>query len=162
MNDPRTLAGRPIRLRAAGCEYEVWPLTLADFGDLQSWVDAQFADPFDIASDAIARGDYTPAQEQYLLRMAMERACAPKPQIGAAPEADAMVRSMAGIKEMLYLAIRKGDAFFTREHAASLYAALSPGQIAAVFQETGAELLVSDPPRAAAPDASTGGASIAV
>jgi len=144
VNDLATLNAKPRSLLIDGQVYDVHPLTLDEFGDMQHWVDQQFPDPFALAQTAIDNGDYNVAQQQFLLKSALEIAARGKPQLGT-PEADAKVYSFTGVKELLYLSIRKGRPEWTREEAETLYRKLGPGQIAGVFDATTASMVLSDP-----------------
>jgi hypothetical protein len=151
-NDLASLNGRPrLTLRVAGDAYAVHPLTLAELGDLQSWVDAQFRDPIDLVRGHLGAG-LTMAQEQFLLRAALEIASRPRALIGT-PEADALLRSADGQKRMLLAAIRKGRPDFAEADADRLFAALTPFELAAAFEAAGVEAAMGDP----SPKAGAGG-----
>jgi hypothetical protein len=143
-NDLATLNGRPrVHLRVAGESYAVWPLTLAELGELQSWVDAQYRDPIDLVRDKLGSG-MTMAQEQYLLKTALELASRPRALIGT-PEADALLRSSEGVKQVLWRSIAKGRPGFAEADAARIFAALTPFELAAAMAESGVDAVTSDP-----------------
>jgi hypothetical protein len=178
MNDFASISNRPRPIVADGRTYLIHPFSVADFGALQVWVDSQFPDPFDLVDAQIEKGrlvtepdgsrlrqPYPMAVQQFLLRTAHEAASKGRRLIGMA-EADEKLQSVDGLKELLYLAILKGDPSFTREDAAKLYPKLSVGQVSAVFAHTGAALVCNDPkapgaagtPTASNPPASISGA----
>lgn len=143
-NDLSTLTGRPRAwLSAGGEKYGVHELTIGEMGDLQSWVDSQFADPMEIAQRRIGTGLNT-HQEQFLLRAALELSCRPKALLGT-PEADNLVRSTEGTKVMLWLAIRKGRPGFTLAEASALFGGLTVLQLAQAFTASGVDAVLSDP-----------------
>ncbi len=144
-NDLASLSGAArLTLRVGGEAYPVHPLTLADLGELQAWVDSQYRDPVEIVREQLAGRKFSAAQEQFLLKTALEIACRPRALIGT-PEADALIRSAAGQKRMLFLAIRKGRPEFGEADADALFAALTPAELLAVMVETGAEAVSADP-----------------
>jgi hypothetical protein len=169
-NDIAALTGQPRQITVAGTSYDVHPLDLDDVGKLQSWVDRQFPDALDVAGRAIDRGrlvvgddlverrePYSMAQQQYLLKVAMDSATQGRRLIGT-PEADALVQSAAGIMEFLFLSIAKGRPGFTRAEASGLFRQLNVAQTAGVFDATGVSLVVSDP-KAGTPTSSDGSAT---
>lgn len=149
MSELTSLAGTPrtLRVRVDGedREYLIHPLSIADWAAMQAWVDAQFPQPHEVTAAAIARGNYTVAQQQYLMRIATELACEhPGHPIGT-PEADRLIQSLAGTKELLKIAIRKGRPEFTDAEAERLYLHLTLGQLEALYRDTEAALLMGDP-----------------
>ena len=145
MNAPEIVAGSGRVLRIGGEDHRIAPLALEDFHELQLWVDRQFADPFAVADAAIARGDYTPAQQQYLYKLAMDRATSGRRLIGSSPEADELIRSLEGTVQLLWIAVRKAEPGFTEDDAQRLGKKLTFGDIGRVFDATGAGLVLSDP-----------------
>jgi hypothetical protein len=121
-----------------GKEYRLYPFTLDDLGELQAWVNSVTPDPFALAQEQIASGRFTVEQGKYLLRVAMEMASKGAPKIGT-DEADYLIQSTDGIKEVLYLTIRKGDPKFTREAADGLFRQVSQSDVASVFRASGLE-----------------------
>ena len=165
MNDLATLGAKPKPLTVGGRTHLIHPLTVDDLGSLQSWVDTQFPDPFDVASNAIERGrpgpegtrtPYTTAQQKHLYEVALERATRGTPKLGT-PEADALLQSAAGVRELLFVAIRKGDPGFTRAAAEALFREMGVGDVARVFRQTNAADVATSDPKAAAssPDGET-------
>jgi hypothetical protein len=142
MNDLATLNGRGRPLSVDGATYLLYPLTIADLGELQAWVEAQWPDPLLKVRERL--DEFPPALQRELVREAAALAARPKPRIGT-PEADALVFSAAGWQEIAYLSIRKGRPDFTREQAARLCARLTEGELARVYSQTGVELVLSDP-----------------
>lgn len=151
---PRTLR---VRVGDEDREYAVHPLSIDDLGKLQGWVDAQFPDPFDVVGKAIAAGDYTVTQQQYLLDRAIHRATQPRNMIGT-PEADRILFSLEGHCELLKLAIRKGGVEFSDEEAREVYMHLTVAELAALHSTTGLDLVTHDP-KASAPTSSGSGPS---
>ena len=141
MDNLATLTARPQRIDFGGEEHDVHPLTFEDFGTLQGWVDRQFGDPFEAVNRARREGPSDRRRRLGRLRALHRGAAAILAQdrpgderqgrhpIGT-PEADAKLLSLEGLKEQLFLSIRKGDPAFTREDAARIYRRLSPGDFA--------------------------------
>lgn len=148
MNDLPGLAAqpRPLRVRVDGAvrEYLIHPLTIDDFAALQVWIDRQFPDPFDVVSSAIAKGDYTVAQQQYLLDRALVESTRGRHAIGT-PEGDRMLFSLEGTVQMLLASIRKGDPSFSEDDARTLRKWLSLADLQALYVLTGAALVTGDP-----------------
>jgi hypothetical protein len=142
--DLASMTARPRSLVVDGRTYMVHPLTLDDFGELQAWVDAQFPDPIALVNDAVKAGSYNMVQQQFLYKTALEIGSRGKRPIGT-PDADDLVRSVAGTKEVLFKAIKKGDPSFDREQADRLFERLTIGDIARIFEATEADKLLSDP-----------------
>jgi hypothetical protein len=156
MNDPATLAASPKPLVVDGKTYLVHPLTLSDFGDLQSWVDAQFPSPIEVANRAIETGNYNPAQQQFLLRVALEIACRGQHKIGT-PEADEKLFSVDGAREILFRSISKGDPNFTREAAEALHGKMSLAHVMFLNSVTNIDLVATDPKAPTAAGATASG-----
>lgn len=145
MSDIRALAGRPVRMTAPDGEaHDLAPLTFEDYGDLQAWLDAQWPDPFALARGQMASGEFSLAQQQFLLRVALELAAKPKPKLGT-EDADALVRSVEGQREVLYLSIRKAEPGFTRDDAARFHAKLAEGEQARAMALSEADRVAGDP-----------------
>jgi hypothetical protein len=144
MSSAATLTAQPRPLTVNGQVYDLHPLTIDDIGKLQSWVDRQFPDPFEVVNAAIAKGNYTIPQQQYLLSQAIDRATRPAHPIGTA-EADQLLQTLEGIKQLLILSIRKGRPEFTDAEAKELYMHLGLGDLQAVFTATGVATVMSDP-----------------
>ena len=140
------LDSSPRHILIKGRKYPISPLTIHDFlGPLQDWMDQQFPDPFAIAVRQIESGQYNQTQERYLFQLAMDAATKGQRKIGANAEADAMLQSVAGVMEILYLSISKTDPTFTREAARELHAQLTFADIARVFALTQVDQVISDP-----------------
>jgi hypothetical protein len=131
MNDLANLTGQPQKLAVDGRTYLIRPLTLDDFGALQQWVNEQFPDPMAIAQASL-NGLSVEAQK-FLIKEAFAAASRPKPKLGT-PEADALTNSLDGLREMLFLMIRRDDPSFTREAAVALYGKITPADINTVFR----------------------------
>lgn len=150
MDDLSTLTGQPQILRVAGKEYKVYPLTLADFGKLQAWIDDQFPNPFAEVKKAIALGDFTFAQQKFMLELAMEKATKAKVKIGQ-PEADELLMTMEGYKQVILLSIRKGNPSFSDADAQELFEKMSFVDITQLQQATNLDMVVSPNPKADVP-----------
>lgn len=135
MNDAATLNGKStLAITIEGERYDVHPLTIADFGDLQAWLDRQLPNPLDVIRPHLQH--YNAAQQQAILKAAVEVASSRRALIGT-EEASAFLSSIEGVREMLFLAIRKGRPEVSRSDVATLASKLSVGDIAAVFRTTG-------------------------
>jgi hypothetical protein len=159
MNSLTDLAGKPhrltVRVKEEVREYLVYPLTVDEFAEFQGWIDAQFPDPFAVASQALAKGDFTVPQQQHILNRAMDLASQPKHPIGT-PEADRLLLSFEGSLQMLWKAIRKGRPEFTAEEAKEVRLWMTMVDLQALNTYTGAALLMSDPKKSKTTSAGTG------
>jgi hypothetical protein len=159
-NSIADLTSRPVKLRVAVkddageptgevLEYTIYPLTFADQGNLQRWVDEQFPDPFDAAWEAINRAKvagkpFNVAQEQFMLKNAAELAMNPRHLIGT-PAADMLLFSEEGLKRIMIEGIRKGDSSFDEAAADRLLKHMDPGDAARVYGITQMNLVLNDP-----------------
>ena len=143
-NDLTTMTATPLSLSIGGEAYPMAPLTWSDWGRMQAWVDSQFPDPFEIVKAEIASGDYTVAQQQFLLRAALEQKAKGRRLIGT-PDADERIRSLEGTIELLYWSIVKADPTFTREKAEAMGRTLTMGDIVRIHVLTQADQVLSDP-----------------
>jgi hypothetical protein len=142
--DAATVTGAFRRVAIGGEEHAVAPVTLRMLGDLQAWVDAQFVDPFAIVNEQVGKGGYNTAQQQYLYRVAMDLARQPKPMIGT-PEADELLRSYAGFREILFRCVGKAEPGFTRGDAERLYDAMGPAELIRLLVLVNLDMVMSDP-----------------
>lgn len=148
MNDLNSLTGGPRGwLVIDGERYGVYELTLGELGELQSWINAQFADPLAYVTERLGNG-LTPAQEQHLLRVALELATKPRALLGT-PEADALIRGTEGAKMMLWFSIKKGRPGFTLDQAKALLSCLTPLQLEQAFEASSVESVLGDPKQTA-------------
>ena len=143
MNDLSTLTMQPKTLTVDGREYKVHPLTLGDFGALQAWVDSQIPDPCLAAKKAINSGGLNMAQQQCFIREALQLAS--RRHLIGTPEADALIRSVEGMKYTLYLSIRKGDPAFTEKDAEAMFAKMDFMDMASFGQASTLDMVVGDP-----------------
>lgn len=141
-----TAQPKPLRVRIHGEErtYLIHPLTLHDLGQLQAWVDSQFPDPFELVREAIQRHPYTVVQQQYLMSQAIAAAGRP-PRLMGSPEADQVLYTLPGQCELLKLSIRKGRPDFSDDEARELYMHLTIADLAKLHNQTGIDLVSSDP-----------------
>lgn len=167
-NSLADLTGQPMRLRVAvrdeagdptgeTLEYRVHPLDFGDIGALQRWIDAQSPDPYESAWEAIARQDakgkpFNVAQQQFLLKNAAELAMRPANLIGT-PEADRLLLSTEGLRQIILAGIRKGDPSFDGEAADRLVRSMTQADILRAYAASQMDLVISDPK--AAPPAET-------
>lgn len=133
--------GKPITI--GGKTYRIHPLGLRDHAALKAWVAEQFPDPIALVDEAIARGNYTMARQQHMIKTAIEIASRPKPALNS-PEAQALLDSPEGLVELFYLSVKRGDPSFTREQAMDA-ADLTAGQIAMLNETSEVNLMKSDP-----------------
>ena len=152
MTSLTSLTGQSQKVTIGDETIEIHPLTINDLGGLQKWVDDQFPCPIALAKAAIDRGNFNVAQQQYLLKTALEQASRPKHLIGT-PEADALLFSTEGIKQVMLLAIRKGDPGFPEERIAEVVAAMNQIDISRTFAATGLDMVAADPKAPTPPDA---------
>ncbi|GAC1307089.1 MAG: hypothetical protein NVSMB14_12780 [Isosphaeraceae bacterium] len=145
MNDLASLNAKTFgTVEANGRTYTVHPLTLADLGELQAGVDSQAPDPFDAVSEQLGTGRFTPAQERHLLDGAIKAATARKPRIGE-EEADERLRTFEGLKQIVYLGIKRGDHSITLAEVSKIVEELDPAQLAKVLNATEADKAIGDP-----------------
>ena len=160
MNDLAFLNNKPTLLRVEVkddrgeptgeiLEYKVHPLGYDDYGDLQSWINTQFPDPFDTARDAIQKAvkagrPFNIEQEKFLLKNAAELALRPRHLVGT-EEVDVIVQSKEGQKIILMAAIRKGDPSFTEEQAERLCKHMTHFDVAKAWLATQYDLMRNDP-----------------
>lgn len=131
MDDLGTLNNRPLLLTAPdGEERPQADLTLNDLGDLQAAASRQLPDPFVVAREQLATGEYSLAQEQFLLRTAMETASSRKPPEMWSPEFRAFISSPCGMREAICLSLRAADPSLSREAALRFLAKLDEVAIA--------------------------------
>jgi hypothetical protein len=147
MNSLPDLSGQPrplkVRVKDETRIYMVYPLTVDDIASLQCWVDAQFPDPYAVASEAIAKHDFSVTMQQFILNTAMQAATRRNP-IGT-PEADRVLFGFEGSLELMKLAIRKGKPDFTDDEAREVRLWMTLADLAALEQLSGAEMVRSDP-----------------
>lgn len=105
-------SGRAIEIR--GKNYLLLPLTFADFGHLESWVEGL---PLEIAK--LHMKGLEPAERQQLLQAAWDDS---KPgTIGlSSPELTTMLQSARGAIQLLWLSLRKTEKDITTEQVGSL------------------------------------------
>lgn len=144
MSDLSRLTKQPKPFTHGGKVYQMHPLEIDDFGRLQAWVDSQRPDPFAEVAKQIGIGRFTVAQEKHLIEAAVKVSIEPKPKIGT-PEADAILVSLAGVKQFFYLSVRKGDPDFTEAEAAEVVDQLNAAELNQVLTLTTVDKVASDP-----------------
>jgi hypothetical protein len=130
-------------------EYLVYPLNFADQGDLQRWIDSQFPDPYDAAWSAINRQrdkgkPFNFAQEKLILQIAGEQAMKPRNLIGT-PEADKLLTSLEGLKQIILIGIRKGKPDFADADADRLIQHMNQADIVRTYAATQISMVLDDP-----------------
>ena len=118
-----TLTAAPRPFEFGGKTYQIYSITLGDFGKLESWAQARLPNPFKAVSEQLGTGVFTVAQEKALLDAAVRVAAAPRPRLGS-PEIDAVIATTEGVAKMLQLAIVKGEPKFTEADAMALFNSL--------------------------------------
>ncbi len=160
MNDLGTLTSQPLRLNAIVRDddnnptgeilsYMIYPLTFDEIGSLQPWVDSQFPDPLERTRESIdhareAGKPFTVAQEQFLFKAAQELAMRSKKRIGM-PEADQLLMSLEGVKQILIRSIIKGDPTFDDEKAERFFKYLTEADVIRIYSTTQINLVINDP-----------------
>ena len=156
MNDLATLTAQPRRIVIAGQSYDLHPLTVGDFGQIQKWLDDQRPDPFDTINAQIEKGrltsegrvPYTMAQQKALYQIAVDQTEKGRVLLGT-PEAGALLNSAAGTKELLRLSIAKGRPDFTAAEAEALCNVMTAVDVQRVLAAVNAEEMAPDPKAAA-------------
>lgn len=133
-----------------GEEYRLYDLSLADLGELQAWLDSLYREPLEVIAPQLGRFDLEVAK--FLVRDARDAACRPRPQLGQG-EANLLLLSVDGIKEVLYLAIRKGRPDFSRDDLDALCRRITLDDAYAAIEATGL-MGGRDDPRAESPKSS--------
>lgn len=144
MNDLKTMTAAPSPVVVDGETYMVHPLTMKDWGAIQSWLDAQYANPFEVVKSAIALGGFTVEQQKHMMNRALEEAMKPKCKIGSL-EADELLTSMEGYAQVLYHCVRKGRPEFTEDDALELAAKLAAVDMTQVGHVSTMNMVVQDP-----------------
>lgn len=113
---------QPVPFEFEGVTYGIHPMTLKDFGFIESWLDDQVNRQVPGAYDGLKEllpGLPIPSQ-QFLLREIAQQAGRRKTCPIASPEADALLSSYAGATELFHVRVRRGDPTMTREKAAEI------------------------------------------
>jgi hypothetical protein len=106
----------------------VFPLTLADLGELQAWLDTQLPDPLAVVKRHIDSGGVPMEQAKFLYAEALKEASKTRIHLSS-PDALVYLNGANGVIEMLYLSIRKGRPDWTRDQARKVFEALTPADI---------------------------------
>ncbi len=130
-------------------EHLVYPLTIDEIGQLQDWVDRQFPDPIQRTQESIDQArarekPFTVAQEQFLFKAAQELAMRSKYLIGT-PEADQLILSVEGTKQLLKASIRKGNPAFTEDDADRLFKGITAADVIRLYDASQINFVISDP-----------------
>jgi len=155
-----TLTAAPMTIDIGGRPLRIAPLTLADLGMLQAWVNAQLPDPVAIAR-RLAEG-FPPEVQSEVLREAYRDARESKRSAALGTlEADAILGTTDGLAEVLALGLRKHQPEMARGDVAKLLDVLAPGDLDRIMShafgdEMGAVAVGPKAPPAAPP---AGGAS---
>lgn len=138
--------GKPKVLKIGDQCYELYPLKLDDFAELQAWINSQYRSPLDIVREDFAKApDYwNMTRQEFALRTAIEKATAGAPRIGS-PAADALLLTHDGQAVQLYLSIRKGKPEFTLDDARKLVVDNAAGMHTEILSATNADMVMHDP-----------------
>lgn len=156
-DDIATLTATPRTVLLGGEPHQVTPLSIADLGVLQAWVDAQFPNPFDIANTEIERGrvtigpdgkpasvPYSVAQQQFLLETAARLREKGQRLIGG-EEATAKLQTVEGTKQLLLISLRKTRPEFTLDDADALFKRMTLAEVSQLVILTNLDMVLSDP-----------------
>jgi hypothetical protein len=139
MHDSAILANQPAVITVQGREYRLYDLSLQDLTDLQSWVDTKFRDPLAVVAVFLASpagAKLAVETRKWMLAEARQAACKPSPRLGMR-EATEQILAMDGLREILWLSIRRGDPTFTRTDLAELCNHVTFDQLEAAIARTG-------------------------
>jgi len=128
MSNLTSLTGSPRTVTLGGEPYQVFPLTLADLGELQAWLDTQLPDPLAVVKRHIDSGGVPMEQAKFLYAEALKEASKTRIHLSS-PDALVYLNGANGVIEMLYLSIRKGRPDWTRDQARKVFEALTPADI---------------------------------
>lgn len=141
VNDIATLTATPRTVKLAGRNYSVRPLTLGDYGKLQAWLESQMPDTLGLVLSHCRDGVPVPLQK-HMISEALQQASRPRIKLGS-PEADAMLATMDGAKQMIRLGISRCDPTFDDAAAQALFEQASAEELAAAIQVMTADLAFS-------------------
>jgi hypothetical protein len=142
------LTAAPRRITIGGESFEVHPLTLADHGKLQAWIDAQLPDPLAAVQKHIDATKVPMEIAKYLYKSALDQVARTRVFIHS-PEALPYLNSADGVIEILWLSISKGRPDFTRDKARDVFGKLTPADVLKLQQATELDqVLAADDPKA--------------
>jgi hypothetical protein len=128
MSNLTTLTGSARTVVLAGESYQVYPLTLADLGELQAWLDTQLPDPLALVRRHIDAANVPMEQAKFLYAEALREASKTRIHLSS-PEALPYINGANGVIELLFLAIRKGRPNWSRDQARTVFESLTPADI---------------------------------
>jgi hypothetical protein len=144
-----SLNASPRSIPIGGEVFEVHPLTLADQGKLQAWLETQLPDPLGLVQAHIDRAKPTMEVQKFLLREALHEASRTRVFLNS-PEALPYLNSAHGIVEILWLSIAKGRPDFTRERARDVFGSMTPADVLKLQSATELDQVMAEPdPKAA-------------
>lgn len=143
------LTGQQKIIRVGGREYQAYPLTLDDQGELQAWIDQYSVDPFDVLAQQLAKRVWPQAVQEQMTKLAYEHAMRGKPLLGTV-QAQALLASLEGRQMIFWLSIRKGDPSFSQDEAADLLRQLDTEAQEKI--RAAADILGDDSPKATGAD----------
>jgi hypothetical protein len=128
MSNLTSLTGSPRTVTLGGEPYQVFPLTLADLGELQAWLDTQLPDPLAVVKRHIDSGGVPMEQAKFLYSQALAEATKTRLHLSS-PDSLPYLNSPAGVCQMLLLTVRKGRPGWTLADAQALCGKLTPADI---------------------------------
>ncbi len=160
MDDLATLLSQPALLQVTvrdeqgnptgeTISHRIHPLTFNDLAALQAWINAQFPEPYQSAWNAIQEAErsgkpFNVTQQQFILKNAAELATRPQHKLGT-PDADQLLMSVEGFKQILMASIRKGEPSFDEAAAERLFKHMTQLDILKAYSDTQLNLVLSDP-----------------
>lgn len=118
----------PRRVAFAGGVFDVWPATLNDLADLQSWLDASWNDPLVSLWPQLYGEDAVEGEPRWaLLRRSLEVADVGPPAWDD-DRGQELLMTAEGVAVLVYLALRKGHPKIDAESAAKLASVLAPDE----------------------------------
>jgi hypothetical protein len=139
-----SLNASPRSIPIGGEVFEVHPLTLADQGKLQAWLETQLPDPLGLVQVHIDRAKPSMEVQKFLLREALHEASRTRVFLNS-PEALPYLNSADGIVEILWLSIAKGRPEFTRERARDVFGSMTPADVLKLQSATELDQVMAEP-----------------
>jgi hypothetical protein len=128
MSNITSLTGSPRTVSLGGEPYQLFPLAIADLGELQAWLDTQLPDPLAVVRRHIDGGNVPMEQAKFLYAEALREASKTRLHLSS-PESLPYLNSPAGVCQMLLLTIRKGRQNWTLADAQTLCGKLTPADV---------------------------------
>jgi hypothetical protein len=144
-----SLNASPRSIPIGGEVFQVHPLTLADHGKLQAWLETQLPDPLGMVQAYIDRAKPSMEVQKFLLREAVHEASRTRVFLNS-PEAIPYLNSPDGIIELLWISIVKGRPEFTREQARDVFGSMTSADVLKLQGTTEIDQVMAEPdPKAA-------------